>query len=190
MIIFVGGLVGAGKSTIAKGMAQWFGVPYYDVDALKNEIFPLDPDFEKNVREGIPFSDETRQKVFDRAVADIEALCAEHECLVVDEVLHMSRFRHMLFDAADRVGGGFIVVWVRASEENILARLGGQQRDGHVLTNPIPMHLAMLKAFEEFQRSVVVCNNDGEAKDSIADLVHLLTNIHGLMANPSHRSNP
>ena len=55
MIIFAGGLIGAGKSTIAKGMAEHFSFPYYDVDEVKKIVYRQDPDFERNIAEGIPY---------------------------------------------------------------------------------------------------------------------------------------
>ena len=74
MIIFVGGLIGAGKSTIAKGIASHFDFPYFDVDEIKKVVYRKDPDYEKNLREGIPFRDETRMEVFQMVCDDLETL--------------------------------------------------------------------------------------------------------------------
>ena len=49
MIIFVGGIIGAGKSTVATHLASHYGFPYYDVDEVKKEVFSRDPDFERNI---------------------------------------------------------------------------------------------------------------------------------------------
>lgn len=35
MIIFVGGLIGAGKSSVAKGLAERLGFLYFDLDETK-----------------------------------------------------------------------------------------------------------------------------------------------------------
>ena len=88
VIIFVGGLIGAGKSTIAKGLAEQLALPYCDVDEIKKRIYRKDPDFDKNVREGIPFSDEIRFEVFDEVCNVLESLIEEQPHVVVDETLH------------------------------------------------------------------------------------------------------
>ncbi|MCP5067736.1 MAG: hypothetical protein GY946_14340, partial [bacterium] len=43
MIIFVGGLIGAGKSSVARGIAQRLGYHYFDLDETKKEVFGRDP---------------------------------------------------------------------------------------------------------------------------------------------------
>ena len=91
MIIFVGGIIGAGKSTVAKALAAQYGFPYYDVDEIKKEVFRQDPDFERNISQGIPFSDELRREVFRRVFSDLEQLVDEHPHIVVDETLHQAR---------------------------------------------------------------------------------------------------
>ena len=73
MIVFVGGIIGAGKSTVAKGLARHFGFPYYDVDEIKKRVFRKDPDYAKNIAEGIPFSDELRREVFRQVFDDLVA---------------------------------------------------------------------------------------------------------------------
>lgn len=180
MIIFVGGLVGAGKSTIAKALAEHYGLHYYDVDELKREIYPQDPDFEENMRLGRPFRDETRQKLYKRVIEDLVALSAKQERIVVDETLHRRDIRAMLFDAAEKQFGSFIVIWVYASEPVIMDRLTNQVREGHMLKDPVAMHQSFLDEFQNFRRSTLMCRNDGTVEESIASLTHLIDNMGAL----------
>jgi len=174
MIIFVGGLIGAGKSTIARGLAEHFSIPYYDVDEIKKIVYRKDPDFERNIAEGIPFSDASRREVFHRVFADLERLIGQHPHIVVDETLHKREIRHFLYDEARRISGDFIVIWVQAKEEIILERLGNKKRRGHLLNDPLPLHNAFAREFEEYNRCVIDCHNNGPADETIADLVHLI----------------
>ena len=176
MIIFVGGIIGAGKSTVAKGLASHFGFPYYDVDEIKKHVFRKDPDYDRNIAEGIPFSDELRREVFRRVFRDLEELVGEHPHIVVDETLHKREIRHSLYEEAERIAGGFIVIWVQATEENILARLGEKKRSGHFLHDPLPLHNAFKRDFEEYDRCIIDCHNNGPAEATVADLVHLIEN--------------
>ena len=85
MVIFVGGLPGAGKSSVARFLAEKLSIYYYDVDEVKKVIGPQDPDFEYNMRQGIPFTKEVRLKVFKKVVDDFEPLSETNAHLVVDE---------------------------------------------------------------------------------------------------------
>ena len=180
MIIFVGGIIGAGKSTVARGLAAHFGFPYYDVDEVKKEVFRQDPDFERNIAEGIPFSDDIRRELFKRVVDDLEGLIDEHPHIIVDETLHKREIRHYLYEEAERIAGGFIVIWVQAREEVILERLGEKERTGHLLTDPLPLHQAFKRDFEEYDRSLIDCHNNGRPEDTVADLVQLFQKVASL----------
>ena len=177
MIIFVGGVIGAGKSTVAKCLADHFAIPCYDVDAVKMKVFRRDPDYERNIEEGIPFNDELRREVFRQVFKDLEDLVGEHPHIVVDETLHKREIRHFLYEEAQRIAGGFIVIWVQAREEIILERLGAKKRSGHFLHDPLPLHKAFKRQFEEYDRSIIDCHNNGPVEKTIADLVHLFDNI-------------
>ena len=181
MIIFVGGLIGAGKSTIARGLASHFDFPYYDVDEVKKVVYRKDPDYEKNLREGIPFSDESRIEVFKAVCDDLKSLVQDKPHVVVDETLHKRETRHVLYDEAQRIAGGFIVIWVHADEDLILKRLGGQKREGHLLDDPLPMHHQLRKEFENYKRCIIDCPNNESPEAAVNDLVSLIESI-GLLS--------
>ena len=187
MIIFVGGVVGAGKSTVARGLANRLDVPYYDVDEVKKDIFRRDPGFERNIAEGIPFSDELRREVFRQVFRDLEALIGEHPHVVVDEILHKREIRHALYEEAERVAGGFVVIRVQAREDVILRRLAAKPRPGHILGDPLPLHNAFRREFEEYDRCIIDCHNNHSADETVADLVHLFQNVAVLGALLANR---
>ncbi len=178
MIIFVSGDVGAGKSTIAKCLAEEFDCHYYEADIVKGEVYRQDPNYERNYREGIEFSMETRAKVYKRVIEDLEALRDDHECVVVDEVLYTRKLRQPLYEAAERLFGSFIVVWVRADEDVVLERLRSKKRVGHLLDDPVPMHNTIKEEFQEFNRSVIFCSNNSTPHEAIA---HFKLLVRGAM---------
>lgn len=177
MIIFVGGLVGAGKSTVAKAIAEKYDLHYYDVDEAKKTVFRKDPDYEKNMREGIPFCDATRKKLYDTVVDDLKALSERFECIVVDETLHKREMRHRLFNAAEQFFGSFFVVWVKADEEIIEKRLTSKVREGHILKDPMSMHNAMVSEFEGFEQPLIVCRNNIDIEDTMNKLDRFLSAV-------------
>lgn len=177
MIIFFGGLIGAGKSSVAKGLAEHLSLHYYDVDEPKRVIYREDPAYQHNMDNGIPFSKETRMKVFQKVVNDFSKLSKTYEHMVVDETLHKKELREYLFQGANKYFGGYIIVWVQASEDVILGRLTNKVREGHILKDPVGMHQAFVKEFEPFDETIISCNNDGALADTIDEIDTLFDNI-------------
>lgn len=175
MIIFVGGLIGAGKSTVARGLADYYSMHYFDVDEIKKEVYLQDPDYEHNLKNGIPFGDASRRKVLDRVVEEFEQLRKSYDCLVVDETLHKKAYREILFRGAEKFFGSYIVIWVKAPEEIIIQRLTDKKRAGHILDNPLSMHKAFLKEFEDFEESLIVCWNEHSAQQTLQSLITIIS---------------
>ncbi len=170
MIIFVGGLIGAGKSTVARSLAEHFSLYYYDVDETKKEIFKKDANFGHNMKNGIPFGDEIRRKVYEKAVEDLKLLAKDHRCIVVDETMHKKSLRHLLFEAAEEFFGGYFLIWVRADEDVITERLTASERKNHILKDPMSMHNTMLAEFEAFEQSVLICRNNRSIEETMSEL--------------------
>lgn len=177
MIIFVGGGIGAGKSSVAEGLAEHLSLLYYDVDEHKRVIYRQDPDFQHNMDKGIPFCKETRMKVYRKVVSDFSELAKTHQHLVVDETLHKQELRHFLFAGAKKHFTNYIVIWVKTSDEVILDRLTNTDRKGHLLKDPLAMHKNFKKAFEPFKQSILICRNDGPLEDTIKELKNLFDTI-------------
>ena len=177
MIIFVGGVVGAGKSSVAKKLAEKLDFYYYDIDEIKKVVYQEDPDFEHNMLLGIPFKDETRGQVFDRVVKDFSRLQKTHDHIVVDETLHKRKLRNILFDGAKKYFGKYYVVWVDADEDVIEGRLSSQVREGHILDDPMKMHRAFVKEFENFHQSIIQCRNNKTLNETVDDLMRLFRNV-------------
>ena len=180
MVIFVAGLVGVGKSAIARLLADRLSIHYYAIDDVKKVIYPQDPDFEQNIRNGIPFKEETRLKVFRQVAADFISLAKNHRHLVVDETLHLRRPRQVLFDAAKACSGGYVIIWVKADEAIIEQRLRSKARKDHILTDPLKMYRSFAKEFESFDESHIVCENNGSVEEATESLLSLIRNLASL----------
>ena len=180
MVIFVAGLVGVGKSAIARFLADKLSIPYYSVDDVKKTIYPQDPDFEQNIRNGIPFKEETRLKVFRQAAADFSHLAENHKHLIVDETLHLRRPRQILLDAAKACFGGYVIVWVKADEAVIEQRLRSKDRTDHILKDPLKMYRSFAKEFESFDEAHIVCENSSSVEEATEGLLGLIRNLASL----------
>jgi len=180
MVIFVAGLVGVGKSSIARRLAERLAIHYYAIDDVKKVIYPQDPDFEQNITNGIPFKEETRLKVFQKVVTDFSHLAQNHKHLVVDEALHLRRPRQVLFDAAKTLFGGYVIIWVKSGEAVIEQRLKSKDRKDHILKDPLKMYRSFVKEFESFDGCHIVCENNGSLEEATESLVSLIKNLAAL----------
>ena len=68
-----------------------------EVRALVNKVV------QRNMAEGIPFSDTLRREVFERVFQDLERLVDDHPHIVVDETLHKRDIRHFLYEKAEAI---------------------------------------------------------------------------------------
>ncbi len=176
MVIFIGGLIGTGKTSLAKGVANKLGYFYYDVDAVKKEIYPTDPNYEYNLKNNIPFSDETRIRTFEKVVKDFSDLSKKHKDIIVDETLHKKALRQILFDGAKKYFGKYIIVWVKVDEEIIKKRLTTNERKGHILKDPFGMYLSFKKQFEDFDNVDIVFENNSSIEKSVESLSKMIKN--------------
>ncbi len=159
MVIFFGGLIGTGKTSLAKMVARTLQTPYYEVDKVKKEVVHADPRLEYNLKYNVPFPDEARMVMFNRAVEDFVELSKTNEHLIVDETLHKRLPRQILFDGAKKYFGGYIIIWVKTDEEIIRERLTSDERTEHILGDPFGMYLSLKKEFEEFDHVDIVFEN-------------------------------
>ncbi|OPX94316.1 MAG: dephospho-CoA kinase [Syntrophorhabdus sp. PtaU1.Bin002] len=174
VVIFFGGYIGSGKTSLAKAISERLGILYYEVDLIKKVVIEEDPSLEYNVKQNIPFPDEARIRMFNKVVEDFADLSKTHTCLIADETLHKKATRRVLFDGATKYFGGYMVVWVQADEKTIKERLGTKERTDHVLGDPYGMYLSMKKIFEPLDKADIVFENTGsldEAADRLATLI-------------------
>lgn len=174
MVIFVGGLIGTGKTSLARALAEKLGIYYYDVDLVKKEVYPADPNYEYNLKNNIPFSDETRVKTFNRVVEDFAKLAKEHKHIIVDETLHKKSLRQILFNGAEKYFEKYIIVWVKCNEITIKDRLANNLREGHILKDPFGMYFSLKKQFENFEKVDIIFENDAPLAESAEHLVKLV----------------
>src|SRR5690349_8364008 len=122
MVIFIVGLIGTGKTSLAQAIAKKLHIHHYETDILIKKIYLTDPNYEYHVRQNIPFSDEMLTTLFEKVAEDFAVLAKTHKHLVVDEVLSRKVPRSILFAAAEKYFGGYVVVLIKSDESTIKER--------------------------------------------------------------------
>jgi gluconate kinase len=180
VVIFVAGLPGTGKSSIARCLAEAFSIHYYDIDEVKKVVYPQDPDFEHNMRHGIPFKKETRLKVFEQVLVDFKRLARTYDHLVVDETLHLKEPRQVLFDGAKAYFGAYLVIWLKTDAAVVETRLRSKKREDHILKDPMKMYLSFAREVESLDESHIVCQNNGSLEQTTEGLFSLIQSLASL----------
>lgn len=165
MLILVCGNIGSGKTTIARALAKKLGGAYLDADRFKRTVYRQDPDFEKNMREGIPFSDRTRLRLYKKIIERLARYPAG-QTIIVDEVMPKRVFRTMLKNAARKQGRKCVTVWVRTSNAQAEARLR-KIRSQHMLAvrTALAMRRELNSSFEPAKEAEIkIWNNKSPAQ--------------------------
>ena len=118
MLVLVCGLPGAGKSTLAKAIAEKRGAAYISSDAVRREAL-----------DERTYSPEEKFRVYDAMLRKAEAELKEGRGVVLDATFYRRELRGKAREAAERAGAGFRIIECTA-EENLLkermdARKGG-----------------------------------------------------------------
>jgi len=173
MIIFIGGLPGCGKSTLARALSEQLGIFHYDIDEAKKQIYPLDPDYERNIREGIPFADGTKQKAFEAVIDDFYALRKKHKHIIFDEVLQKRSQREFLYAKALRIFESKLVIHVTCREKTVKKRLL-QTRENHILQQPWNVYLARKQGFDGIPEADILFENETPLPEAVVQLTKMI----------------
>ena len=147
----------------------------YAMDELKRDIYTQDPDFERNMRLGIPFGHATRMAMFTRAATELRTLAKQHRHVLADEALHLGIYRDFLRTTLAQDGLQSFFIWVHTSpsiaEERLL-----QPRAGHMLqANALPMLRAMRLECDSTQCIDATVHNDGPPDQTARDVDRILS---------------
>jgi aminoglycoside phosphotransferase family enzyme/predicted kinase len=121
------GLMGTGKSTIARALSEALGWPYLSSDALRKELASLSPRehrYEK-FQQGLyspAFSRKTYEALFERA----RNILAMGNSLIIDASFKKQLDRREAWALAHRAGADFLLIECQTPEREVRRRLAGR----------------------------------------------------------------
>ena len=170
IFIFIAGLPGIGKTTIAKTIKSFLHPAIHiDIDDFKKQV--VDPNLVS--KEIDP--PEIRWEYYQLAAnAAIEATEAGNQYVVMEETFHLSDLREKMTEKVEASGNRVIWVHVTCDLETVKQR-ASKPREGHILTQEetVAMHVEFSELFEGFPEDQQICSidNSGALNISIGDIL-------------------
>lgn len=151
MLIVIAGLIGAGKSSIAREVSKRLNIPLYSIDDDKKRIYKQHPQYEYFLKNNIPFPDETRRKTFEASLRGLRKLAKKHKHAVVEETFHKKSLRDPFFEKAKKIFGGMILTLVTVEDTLVKERLEKREKEEDHMVG-YGMHLSFKKQWEPFEK--------------------------------------
>jgi len=172
MLIVVAGLVGAGKSTVAKKVSARFSIPLHSIDDDKEETGKRYPQFQHWIENSIPFPDEFRIEVFESTLKRLRELSKKHRHAIVEETFHKKAIREPFFEEARKIFGGIILTFVETDEKFVKERLEKRTEEGHIFG--YGMYLSFKSKLEPFEKTDYAFSNNEYFEKNLAEYLQFL----------------
>ncbi len=173
MLIVIAGLVGAGKSTVAKKVSERLSIPFHSIDDDKAETGKRYPQFQHWIENSIPFPDEFRIEVFESTLKRLRELTKKHRHAIVEETFHKKAIREPFFEEARKIFGGIILTFVETDEKFVKERLERRtEEEGHMVG--YGMYLSFKSKFEPFEKIDYTFSNNEYFEKNLAEYLQFL----------------
>ena len=173
MLIVIAGLIGTGKSTIAREVSKRLNLPLYSIDDDKKKIYQQHPQYEYFLKNNIPFPDDIRKKTFDASLEGLRKLAKEHKHAIVEETFHKKSLRSPFFKEAKKIFGGMILTLVTADDELVKERLEKREKEENHLVG-YEMSLSFKKQWEPFEKVDYHFINEGDFEKNIQTYIKFI----------------
>ena len=173
MLIIIAGMVGAGKSTVARKVSDGLSVPFHSIDVDKAETGKRYPQFQHWVDNGIPFPDEFRIEVFETTLKRLRELAKEHLHVIIDETFHKKAIREPFFEEAANIFGGIILTFAETDDILIKERLERRTEEEDHMAG-YEMYLSFKSKFEPFDRIDYLFSNNEHFEKNLAEYLRFL----------------
>ena len=173
MLIVIAGLVGAGKSTLARKVSESLSIPFYSIDDDKVETGKKYSQFQHWIENSIPFPHEFRIQVFNSTLQGLRKLAKKHNHAIVEETFHKKTIRKPFFEEAGKIFGGITLTFVETDEKFIKERLELRaKKENHIAG--YGMYLSFKPKFEHFDKTDYTFINNNNFEENLAEYLRFL----------------
>jgi aminoglycoside phosphotransferase family enzyme/predicted kinase len=119
MLVLVCGLPGAGKSTLAKALAEKIGAVYLSSDIIRRKMLS-----------DRTYSEHEKYRVYGRMVEETEKILSTGKTVVCDATFYKKKTRGEMRGAAKRAGSDMYIIKCVLDERVLEERMGQREKEG------------------------------------------------------------
>lgn len=179
LFVFMG-LIASGKSTLARGLANRFSLPYFNTDVVRKELAGKAPESRQGsaLNEGIytpAFSRLTYDALLEHAGRELE----RNQSVVLDGSYHKRSERQRVVQCAAACGASLLFILCRCDDEETERRLAMRARNPHAVSDGTwEIFLRQKESFEFPDElpasSLLVFETNGPAPQQLQKLINAL----------------
>ncbi|MDI6727125.1 MAG: AAA family ATPase, partial [Smithellaceae bacterium] len=185
-LVLMTGLMGTGKSVLARALAERLGAPVIQSDALRKEMLLLDRSTRREdpYGQGI-YTDSMTDLTYAEALRQAESILKDGNPVVIDASFKKQSYREAAMDLAIKQGAGFFVLECSCSEEVIRERLERRSREtGEPSDGRWELLASQKRDFEEIRglspASHLVVDTRGEMEEYLPRILRFVQGIEAL----------
>lgn len=129
-IFLMGGLIGTGKSTVARALGNLFHWPVLSSDVIRKELANLPPQTRclENFQQGI-YAPDFSQRTYQTLYAQAEQILRAGNSVIIDASFNKKKYRAMGMELASKIGANIFFLECTCPAEEIKKRLARRASD-------------------------------------------------------------
>lgn len=147
LLLIVRGLMGTGKSTIAKKLAVALGADLLQTDWIRRQLFNS-PGTNAEYGEGI-YAEDGRRKVYDEMFSRTESALCDGGSVILDGTFLTAELRQRAASIAANHQAGFLIVNCHCPDDVVRQRIADRQAAGESASEARPELLELQRADEQ-----------------------------------------
>jgi predicted kinase len=180
LFVFMG-LIASGKSTLARGLAKEFSLPYFNTDVVRKELAGKAPDSRQAsaLHQGIYTTEFTRM-TYDALLDHARRELNMKRSVVLDGSYHKSSERQRVVQCAAECGASLFFILCRCDDEETQRRLAVRARNPKAVSDGTWEIYQRQKESMEFPdelpaASLIVFDTKGSASLQLQQLIKVLS---------------
>jgi len=185
LLVFMG-LIASGKSTLARGLANKFFLPYYNTDVVRKELAGKAPESRQgsSLNEGI-YSPEFTRLTYDALLEHAGWELGRNQSVVLDGSYHKRSERERVVRCAAACGASLFFILCQCDEEETERRLAMRARNPQAVSDGTWEIFQRQKESFEFPdelpgSSLLVFDTGGSAPQLLQKLINTLPKDLGI----------
>lgn len=153
-VVFVIGLPGSGKTTVASKLADFHGYPLITTEVVQARLMSVD-----RIEEDRDFTPEELEQTYNIMYLLTDMLLAGGTGVVVDGIFRSAEQRRQIFDIADKHKARLICYEVNCPEDILIKRIKARKAGGTVSPAGEKAYFKIAREFEPVDERFIRVNN-------------------------------